>query len=448
LKLDKRSVQFIRADFTGYSLVSPTEFMMKVAIISKSDRKGGGASRVAEDLAIWLNEAGHPTDHFIAFSFKKQLSCQHSLYGDGFNARLCKKIHRTTNKYGFRELLPVEYWLNLNQVLDNYDIVHFHDLFTAISPITLALTSRRKPTFFTVHDCSPFTGGCLYPMGCEKFTSHCNKCPQLSQNGWKDRLRDRTREVQTIKRWVTKQFPIRYIFPSQWMLRQAQQTLKFKISPTVIHNGLDLTPFSIMNKVEAKISLGIPKNRQVIVIAASHSLDDPRKGVKYAITALQCSRDLSPFVVIVGHCNDELRQTLQGLEFREMGYITDPNLLAQVYSAADAMLFCTLADNLPMTVLEAMAASTPVIGFSTGGVPEIVQSGRNGILVEPGYQQQLNRALRQALLSDNLATMGQQARRDIEQNFSQDIFLKQHLQIYQNYVFSEKIWFDRSLSKV
>ncbi|EHC14937.1 glycosyl transferase group 1 [Fischerella thermalis WC542] len=406
---------------------------MKVAIISKSDRKGGGASRVAEDLAIWLNDAGHPTDHFIAFNFKEPLSFQYSLYGEGLKFRLCKTVHRKTNKYGFRELLPVEYWVKVNAILNDYDIVHFHDLYTAISPVTLALASRRKPTFFTVHDCSAFTGGCLYPMGCEKFASYCHKCPQLSQDGWKNQLRDRTREVQAIKRWVAGKFNIRYIFPSHWMLQEAQKALKFQSLPVVIPNGLDLSFFPIVKKVEAKTSLGIPENRRVVAISA-HVLDDPRKGVKYAIAALQSIGDLSPFVIVVGLCNDELKHSLKGLEYKEMGYICDPHLLAKAYSAADVMLFCTLADNLPLTVLEAMAASTPVVGFSTGGVPEIIQNGHNGILVEPTNQQALNQALRQVLSASDLEAIGQQARRDIENKFSRTVFLEKHLQLYQNFV--------------
>lgn len=405
---------------------------MKIAIVSKSDRSGSGASRVAEDLATWLNEAGHPTVHLIAFNFKKSLSFQQNLYGKGFKLQLCKKIHRATNKFGFRELLPVEYWFNLSEIINNYDVIHFHDLYTAISPATLALVSQRKPTFFTVHDCSPFTGGCLYPMECEKFTSYCHDCPQLPQSGWKNKLRDRTREIQAIKRWVAGQFNIRYIFPSHWMLKQAEQALKFKISPVVIPNGLDLKPFPNVTKLDAKLSLSIPENRKVIAISA-HVLNEPRKGVKYAITALQSVRDLSPFVLVVGYCNDELKQALEGLEFKEMGYISDPNLLAQVYSAADIMLFCTLADNLPLTVLEAMAASTPVVGFATGGVPEMIQSGRNGILVEPTNQQALNHALRKALLSSDLEAMGQQARKDVENNFSKTTCLEKHLQIYQHF---------------
>ncbi|TFI55182.1 glycosyltransferase [Mastigocladus laminosus UU774] len=411
---------------------------MKIAIISKSDRIGGGASRVAEDLANWLNDAGHPTDHFIAFNYKEPLSFQHKLYGKGLEIKLSKKIHKASSKLGLREILPVEYWFNLNKILDNYDVVHFHDLFTAISPITLALTSRRKPTFFTVHDCSAFTGGCLYPMGCENFTSYCHKCPQLPQDGWKNQLGDRTREVQAIKRWVAGKFNIRYIFPSHWMLKEAQQALKFKSSPVVIPNGLDLSVFPVVKKAQVKTSLGIPENRKVVAISA-HVLDDPRKGVKYAIAALQSVRDLSPFVIAVGLCNDELKQALEGLEYKDMGYISDPNLLAKAYSAADVMLFSTLADNLPLTVLEAMAASTPVVGFSTGGVPEMIQNGHNGILVEPTNQQALNQALRETLLSPDLKVMGEQARRDVENKFSKTVFLEKHLQLYQN--------FEHSLSK-
>jgi glycosyltransferase involved in cell wall biosynthesis len=402
---------------------------MKIAIISKSDRIGGGASRVAEDLVTWFNEAGHVADHFAAFSYSKNLACQRSLYGEGFKFKLCRMTHSFTGKFGFRELLPAEYWFNLRQVLDDYDVVHFHDLYTAISPLTLALAARRKPTFFTVHDCSAFTGGCLYPMGCNKFISRCDQCPQLPQNTWKDRFRDRTREIQAIKRWLAKYSPVCYIFPSYWMAKQADLALTLKLPPVVIPNGLDLQPFTFIDKKQAKVSLGMPVNRPAVVISA-YSLNDDRKGVSYALAALKSVSDLSPLVLAVGNCNDDLRSELKGLEVREMGYISDRSLMAQVYSASDIMLFCSLADNLPLTVLEAMAATTVIVGFSTGGVPELIQTGRNGILVEPTNQKALNQALRQAILSVNLEEMGQQARRDVETNFSKKVCVERHLQLY------------------
>jgi glycosyltransferase involved in cell wall biosynthesis len=402
---------------------------MKVAIISKSRRNAGGASKVAEDLAVWLNDLGHITDQFIAFSNAKETSFQHNLYGIDSNFKLCTKIHNFTGRLGFRELLPAEYWFNLNKVIDNYDVIHFHDLFTAISPITLALVARRKPTFFTVHDCSAFTGGCLYPMDCEKFISHCHQCPQLGQNTWKERIRDRTREIQAIKRYITKQFDIHYIFPSNWIAQQAGLALEFKIPPVIIPNGIDLLPFVFKNKGDVKESLGISKNRQVVVLSAL-SLSDKRKGAMYAVAALQSVIDLAPLVITVGKPNEDLRQALQGLEVMEMGFISDSNLMAKVCSASDIMLFCSLADNLPLTVLEAMAASSVIVGFATGGVPDMIKSGYNGVLVEPKNQEALNQALRQTMLSDSLEKMGQQARLDVESNFSKSMFLEKHLQMY------------------
>ena len=404
---------------------------MRIAIISKSDRNAGGASKVAEDLTFWLNAAGYPTDHFIAFAVnEKEIAFQRELYGIGSKAKLCKQIHRFTNRLGFRELLPVEYWFNLNQVIDNYDVIHFHDLFTAISPITLALVARRRPTFFTVHDCSAFTGGCLYPMDCEKFTGCCHQCPQLDQSTWKQRIRDRTREIQSIKRYITKRYNIRYIFPSNWIAQQASLALEFKVPPVVIPNGIDLMPFVFKDKSEAKECLGISRKRQVVLLSAL-SLDDGRKGAIYAVKALQSVVDFNPIVITVGKPNEDLRRSLQGLEVIEMGFISDSNLMAKVCSASDIMLFCSLADNLPLTVLEAMAASSVIVGFSTGGVPDMIKSGHNGVLVEPKNQEALNQALRQTMVSDSLEKMGQQARLDVENNFSKSIFLEKHLQIYQ-----------------
>jgi glycosyltransferase involved in cell wall biosynthesis len=403
---------------------------MKIAIISKSDRFSGGASRVAEDLAIWLNEAGHPTDHFVATSRQELLPFQQNLYTKGFNFKLCRKIHAITNKYGFREVLPIEYWIHLRKVLDHYDVVHFHDLYSAISPFTLALAARHKPTFFTMHDCSGFTGGCLYPVECDKFISHCHQCPQLPQSTWKDRLHDHTREVQSIKRWLARHSQVRYIFPSNWVADQAHLALSFKLTPTVISNGLDLQLFPNITKKEAKASLGIPENRKVVAISANY-LAASHKGVKYAIAALQSVKDCSPLVIAVGHCDDELRQALKGLEVKEMGFISEPLLMAQAYSASDIMLFCSLAEVFGLTVLEAMAASTVVVGFATGGVPEIIQTERNGVLVECANQEALNDALRKTLLSTNLQKIGLQARKDVEASFSKAKFLKRHLQIYQ-----------------
>ena len=61
--------------------------------------------------------------------------------------------------------------------------------------------------------------------------------------------------------------------------------------------------------------------------------------------------------------------------------------------AADAAILSSDAENFPHVAVEALAAGTPVISTAVGGVPEIVESGVNGLLVQPGDSRRLGQAM-------------------------------------------------------
>jgi glycosyltransferase involved in cell wall biosynthesis len=61
-----------------------------------------------------------------------------------------------------------------------------------------------------------------------------------------------------------------------------------------------------------------------------------------------------------------------------LGALDNDRFLAMVYSAADIFAICSMQDNLPNTVLEAMACGLPVIGTDVGGIPDMVRTGVNG----------------------------------------------------------------------
>ena len=75
--------------------------------------------------------------------------------------------------------------------------------------------------------------------------------------------------------------------------------------------------------------------------------------------------------------------SVAGIEVRSLGRIDDPARLAMAYSAADVYVLPSLADNLPTTVIEAMACGTPCVGFRTGGVPDLVRHHETGFTAEP-----------------------------------------------------------------
>ena len=80
----------------------------------------------------------------------------------------------------------------------------------------------------------------------------------------------------------------------------------------------------------------------------------------------------------------------------------------RLFRAADVALLTSAWENMPHTVLEALAVGTPVLATAVGGVPEVVRDGENGLLVPPGDAAALAVAIRRVVddpgLRDRLAT--------------------------------------------
>jgi glycosyltransferase involved in cell wall biosynthesis len=95
----------------------------------------------------------------------------------------------------------------------------------------------------------------------------------------------------------------------------------------------------------------------------------------------------------------------------------DPRL-RDLYARAHVFVLTTRADCFSLASLEAMATGLPVITTRVGGIPEIVDHGRSGFLVDPGDEQGLVRALRDLAGSPELrARMGALGRRIVEARF-------------------------------
>lgn len=62
----------------------------------------------------------------------------------------------------------------------------------------------------------------------------------------------------------------------------------------------------------------------------------------------------------------------------------DNERVAELYRLADLMLNPSLADNMPISLLEAVASGVPIISMGVGGVPHLVEDGRDALLVPPG----------------------------------------------------------------
>lgn len=400
-------------------------------MVSKADKFGGGASRVAEELVDLLNK-----EHFIAYhhcSWSGQGYNKHRRPLYGKFEKIIRKLHYFFKKVGFPELIPFELPIILRRLKEhNYDILHFHDLSSAISPLTLMYLSRKVPVVWTIHDCSPFTGGCLYPMNCEKFKKNCFNCPQAGT--WPI---DSKIDLIFFSKWIKKQLHknenIHLITPSQWMADIAYSSGMIKSMPAVISNGVDINIYKALNKKDMRKKFNIPENRFTILLSAGHILDE-RKGTKYAVEVISRIKDLNPYLILVGIVDEKAKVLFDGIDYYEAGYLSTDKDLNEHYSAADIFLFCSLADNQPLSILETMASGTPMVGFRTGGIPEMIEQNVTGYLVEQYDTKGLEKVLRNSYITKDYSEWSKNAREVAENKYSYELLLKRHVEYYQNII--------------
>jgi len=105
-----------------------------------------------------------------------------------------------------------------------------------------------------------------------------------------------------------------------------------------------------------------------------------------------------------------------------------PSLIASM----DVFLHCAVQpDPLPRVVLEAMALGKPVVATQTGGLPELIDGGRNGILAPPRDVDGLAEGVVSLLLDPDLACkMGRAARERVEERFSLTKHVEAVTQLY------------------
>lgn len=295
------------------------------------------------------------------------------------------------------------------------DVVNLHWVSGFVDG-TSFLRSRPsgQPVVWTLHDMNTFTGGCHYAAGCTRFLDGCGACPVLLSHDPGDlshRILERRKEAVSAARVAGT--PLHVVAPSRWLAGEARRSALFRDIPvSVIPYGLETDVFTPTDRAEARRSFNLSPDQKLIVFVA-HVVTDPRKGLALldeALCRLGPQRDLA--LLMVGLGTPALKAPVVQLK---SGLISDDATMSRLYSAADLVVVPSLEDNLPNTVLEAMASGTPVVGFHSGGIPDMITPGETGFLAEAGDTASLARAIAEAFADPvRLSAMGRSARARVE----------------------------------
>jgi glycosyltransferase involved in cell wall biosynthesis len=412
---------------------------LKVCLLSTSDIEGG-AARAAYRLHQGLRDAGLESTMLV------QTQSSDNPYIDAPTKKLEKGIGSLRPTFdrlpmyltgqGNSSLSPA--WLPDQKAAyinrHEYDLVHLHWINKGFLRLE-TLSNLKRPLVWTLHDMWPFTGGCHYNFGCERYRVQCGLCPQLTKRS----EFDLSHQIWERKQKAWQHTELTVICPSDWMAECAMRSSLFSGRRIeVIANGLDTQQFKPFDRQFTRDKLRLPQDKHLILFSATKAIQNPFKGFNLL---QECTFSLAKMgwkekatVMVLGASQGPNTMEL-GLPTVYLGILQDEISLSLVYAAADVFVAPSLQDNLPNTVMESLACGTPCAAFDIGGIPDMVTHQINGYLAKPGDPSDLAFGIDWILRDKNRwQHLANEARSISLEKFNIKTQVQKYLDIYQDVI--------------
>ena len=331
----------------------------------------------------------------------------------------------------------------LLDICREFDVIHFHWIAHCVSARLLErLGQLGKRLVFTGHDMNHFTGACHYGAGCRKYTKDCQGCPQLVTD-----FLGLVSSSLRLKLATCSRLRATWLFPSQWLanefrLSRLQDTAE---ATQLLYNCLDArryAPALPEARRELRRALGFQEHEAVCVAGAANNAEQ-RKGFAYLegavdhlCASLAGDQGLRQRCVVVtfGRGKPSLACQSPYVRHIHLGPVGEERIIA-LFQAADELLLPSIEENFSNTILESLLCGCPVLAFAIGGVPDIVQSGVNGWLVDEVSQERFSSVFAEAIEPASLASMRTKTeawRAEHARDYDYPLFADRLLHIYGN----------------
>ena len=317
------------------------------------------------------------------------------------------------------------------------DVVHLHWVNQGMLSLGCIrkIVLSGKPVVWTMHDIWPATAVCHLTLGCQQFTSSCTRCQYLS-GGASQKTTRLAQRVWQRKQAVLAQGNIVFVACSRWLEGEARRSALLRgMKVTSIPNAIDTRTFRPGKAQEARQLLGLPQNKLLLLFVCQR-VTNANKGMSYLAEACRKLAGDHPelgerlgLVLLGGHA-DEVSAELPFATY-PLGYVSDEARIVSVYQAADVFVLPSLSENLPNTIMEAMACGLPCIGFRVGGIPEEIDHRKNGYVAEYRNSDDLARGIYWTLCEADRAALSAAAVKKVAHSYSQSSVALQYSELYQ-----------------
>jgi glycosyltransferase involved in cell wall biosynthesis len=272
-------------------------------------------------------------------------------------------VLRHEREFGNKEELFSSYnsvWdVSSNSFIQLCDVVHLHWV-SGFLDFPSFFNSTKKKIVITMHDYFPFSGGFHYPN------------PYFEKEPFKTKAEASRKVISNLY----KNGNVHFVGSSEYMLKRLKATPGFSdFKTSLVRNPVDSSVFKITDRNSLRQKFGLSETDKVVLFL-NEKKEYKRKGFQVFEEMLTEIIKLGYKVVFVG----EKVNTLNSFVI-QTGFANSDSELSEFYNLADLLMCTSLDDNLPNIISESHCCGTPVLAFSTGGIPEMINEGKNGFLV-------------------------------------------------------------------
>ena len=267
---------------------------------------------------------------------------------------------------------------------------------------------------------------------CTHYQQECHHCQFLYTGGGK---KDLSTRIFNKKKALYQQAPITFVTCSHWLEERAKSSALLRNQTVIsIPNPINTNLFKPRNKKEARAHCKLPQEGKLILFS-SVKITDKRKGIDYLIESCKLLAEKHPElkaslgVVAFGNQSQQLSHLLP-FPVYALEYVSNEHDLVNIYNAVDLFVTPSLEENLPNTIMEAMACGIPCVGFNVGGIPEMIDHLHNGYVAQYKSSADFANGIYWALEESEYPVLSEQACRKAVSSYSESYIAKRYIEVY------------------
>jgi len=401
---------------------------MKILHIGRSDIKGG-AQQFAFDLVInnpdckLLVSKKFTVNEERVFLFKR-------LKFDGF----VEFLNSFPGKFGITRTIKMflgaqDEWNSTKVRLSNMDIfkeadiIHLHNIHGGYFDIkSLAWIAKQKPIIWTLHDMWALTGGEIHTFEHMGYKIGDAKTPYLNKYPLNKPLLDRRTSFLNLKKRLYQEIgnSITFVPVCGWLEKALKESYVYnnKININTIYNGIDISIFKNENNRTWKLP-------RILIINTGIYL----KGAHIFEASLDLLKDKFEIYALGKN------MAVNNYQVKHFDFIQDRKLLADMFNQVDILVFPSLADTFPLTILEAMSCGVCIIASDVGGIPEMIPDESYGFIFKSENKEGLASAISHAVNDLNkVRGMGKKGAYLVAEKFSFNKMLSKYNNLYRSVI--------------